>query len=145
MMRRRQWGDCGSRLPTSHMKSRLADPISRAMKGSKGLSAPLGNDSRQRTGFQSMMPMTQSDLPLRQMSRGKVRDVYAVDADRLLLVATDRVSAFDVVMGEAVPFKGQVLTQMSAWWCRQLEGVVSHHMISADADEIVAEIGRAHV
>ena len=69
-----------------------------------------------------------------------MRDVYAVDADRLLLVATDRVSAFDVVMGEAVPFKGQVLTQMSAWWCRQLEGVVSHHMISADAGEIVAAV-----
>jgi phosphoribosylaminoimidazole-succinocarboxamide synthase len=84
--------------------------------------------------------MTRSDLPLRKLSQGKVRDVYGVDADRLLLVATDRVSAFDVVMGEAVPFKGQVLTQMSAWWCRQLEDVVNHHMISADADEIVRAV-----
>ena len=60
-----------------------------------------------------MSPMTRSNLPLRK-HQGKVRDVYGVDTDRLLLVATDRVSAFDVVMGEAVPFKGQVLTQMSA-------------------------------
>jgi len=69
-----------------------------------------------------------------------VRDVYAVDADRLLLVATDRISAFDLVMGEAIPFKGQVLTQMSAWWFRRLDGMVDHHMISADAEEIIGAI-----
>jgi phosphoribosylaminoimidazole-succinocarboxamide synthase len=87
-----------------------------------------------------MCPMARSDLPLRKLSQGKVRDVYDVDADRLLLVATDRVSAFDVVMSEAVRFKGQVLTQMSAWWCRRLEDVVNHHMISAEADEIVRAV-----
>ena len=48
------------------------------------------------------------DLPLQRINQGKVRDVYAVDADRLLLVATDRISAFDVVMGEAIPDKGRV-------------------------------------
>jgi phosphoribosylaminoimidazole-succinocarboxamide synthase len=84
-----------------------------------------------------MMPVTTTDLPLGKLGRGKVRDVYAVDADRLLLVATDRVSAFDVVMAEPVPRKGQVLTQMSAWWLRQLDGLVSHHLITADTDEIV--------
>jgi phosphoribosylaminoimidazole-succinocarboxamide synthase len=83
------------------------------------------------------MLIAQTDLPLPKVSQGKVRDVYAVDAERLLLVATDRVSAFDVVMTEAIPSKGQVLTQLSAWWCRQLDGLVRHHMISADADEIV--------
>ncbi len=77
-----------------------------------------------------MTLMTESDLPLERIGRGKVRDVYAVDAERLLLVATDRVSAFDVVMREAVPRKGAVLTQMSAWWCKQLEGDVAHHMIA---------------
>ena len=87
-----------------------------------------------------MMPMMRSDLPLRRVNQGKVRDIYGVDDHRLLLVATDRVSAFDVIMGEAVPFKGQVLTQMSAWWCRQFDGVVSHHMISADTDEIVRAV-----
>jgi phosphoribosylaminoimidazole-succinocarboxamide synthase len=86
------------------------------------------------------MPMTRSDLPVQRLSQGKVRDVYAVDADRLLLLATDRVSAFDVVMGEGVPHKGRVLTQLSAWWCRQFDGVVKHHLISADTDEIVRAV-----
>ena len=59
--------------------------------------------------------------------------------DRLLVVATDRVSAFDVVMGETVPYKGAVLTQLTAWWLRKIEADVPHHMISADADEIARE------
>ena len=87
-----------------------------------------------------MTAMALSALPLRAIARGKVRDVYEVDDQRLLLVATDRVSAFDVVMREAVPSKGAVLTQLTAWWLRQLEGTVTHHMISADADEIVDEV-----
>ena len=82
--------------------------------------------------------LTQSDLPLDLVGRGKVRDIYAVDADRLLLIATDRVSAFDVVMAEPVPMKGAVLTQLSAWWFRRLDGVVRHHMLSVDPDEIIA-------
>ena len=87
-----------------------------------------------------MVLMTTSDLPLRRIARGKVRDVYEVDADRLLLVATDRVSAYDVVMAEPIPMKGAVLTQTSAWWFRQLEGKVRHHMLAADADAIVAAV-----
>ncbi len=87
-----------------------------------------------------MMLMTTSDLPLRRIARGKVRDVYEVDADRLLLVATDRVSAYDVVMAEPIPMKGSVLTQMSAWWFRQLGNVVKHHMITARADEIIEAV-----
>ena len=87
-----------------------------------------------------MMRMTTSDLPLRRIARGKVRDVYEVDADRLLLVATDRVSAYDVVMAEPIPMKGAVLTQTSAWWFRQLGTLVKHHMISAQADEILEAV-----
>ena len=87
-----------------------------------------------------MVLMTMSDLPLKRIARGKVRDVYEVDSDRLLLVATDRVSAYDVVMAEPIPMKGAVLTQISAWWFRQLEGVVQHHMIAADADAIIAQV-----
>ena len=68
-----------------------------------------------------MTPVRRDRLPLPLLRRGKVRDVYEVDADRLLLVATDRVSAFDVVMSETVPYKGAVLTQITAWWLRQLE------------------------
>ena len=79
-------------------------------------------------------------LPLFHAARGKVRDVYEVDDDRLLLVATDRVSAFDVVMREAVPYKGIVLTQLTAWWLKQLEPDVAHHMISAHSKEIIREV-----
>jgi phosphoribosylaminoimidazole-succinocarboxamide synthase len=86
------------------------------------------------------MLMQASALPLTPFRRGKVRDVYEVDADRLLIVATDRVSAFDVVMGETIPQKGAVLTQITAWWLRQLETKVDHHMLSADAAEIVRQV-----
>jgi phosphoribosylaminoimidazole-succinocarboxamide synthase len=85
-----------------------------------------------------MPPLNSTDLPLPRIGRGKVRDIYAIGDDRLLLVATDRISAFDVVMAEAIPLKGIVLTQMSAWWFRQLEGLVPHHMLAADADAIIA-------
>ena len=81
-----------------------------------------------------------TDLPLERVRRGKVRDVYAVGSDRLLLVASDRVSAFDIVMRELVPFKGAVLTQITAWWLRQFEDEISHHMLTADADEIIREV-----
>jgi phosphoribosylaminoimidazole-succinocarboxamide synthase len=87
-----------------------------------------------------MTPMAVSELPLRRIGRGKVRDLYEVDAGRLLLVATDRVSAFDVVMSELVPYKGAVLTQLSAWWCRQLGDLVAHHLVTADADGIIAQV-----
>jgi phosphoribosylaminoimidazole-succinocarboxamide synthase len=84
--------------------------------------------------------MLSSDLPLPKIGRGKVRDIYAVDDDRLLLLATDRISAFDVVMAETIPMKGAVLTQISAYWFNALEGVVHHHMISANADEIITAV-----
>lgn len=84
-----------------------------------------------------------TDLPLPLIRRGKVRDVYAVGDDKVLLVATDRVSAFDVVMDEPIPHKGAVLTQITAWWLRQLSErfgeSLPHHLLSADADEIIAE------
>jgi phosphoribosylaminoimidazole-succinocarboxamide synthase len=87
-----------------------------------------------------MTPMLASDLPLPRIGRGKVRDIYAVGDERVLLVTTDRISAFDVVMAETIPMKGAVLTQISAWWFNQLEGIVNHHMISADADRIIGEV-----
>jgi phosphoribosylaminoimidazole-succinocarboxamide synthase len=87
-----------------------------------------------------MTTMLTSDLPLPRIGRGKVRDIYAIGDDRVLLLTTDRISAFDVVMAETIPMKGAVLTQISAWWFDQLKGVVPHHMISADADTIVKEV-----
>jgi phosphoribosylaminoimidazole-succinocarboxamide synthase len=87
-----------------------------------------------------MTTMRASDLPLPRIGRGKVRDIYTAGDDRLLLVTTDRISAFDVVMAETIPMKGAVLTQISAWWFEQLKGVVPHHMISADADAIISQV-----
>ena len=81
-----------------------------------------------------------TNLPLPLLRRGKVRDVYEVDAQRLLLVASDRVSAFDVVMRELVPFKGAVLTQITAWWLRHFESEVAHHMLSCDVEEIIRAV-----
>lgn len=80
----------------------------------------------------------QTTLPLPLIRRGKVRDVYAVGDDHVLLVTSDRVSAFDVVMHELVPYKGAVLTQLTAWWLRQFEGEVANHMVTCDVDEIIA-------
>jgi phosphoribosylaminoimidazole-succinocarboxamide synthase len=87
-----------------------------------------------------MTPVSASNLPLPKIGRGKVRDIYAVGDDRLLLLTTDRISAFDVVMGETIPMKGAVLTQISAFWFDKLAGMVPHHMITADADAIIREV-----
>src|SRR6266536_140006 len=84
--------------------------------------------------------LVQSQLPLPLLRHGKVREVYEVDEATLLLVASDRVSAFDVVMREAVPHKGAVLTQMSAFWFRRLASVMPHHCLTANVDDIVARI-----
>lgn len=81
-----------------------------------------------------------SALPLPLRRRGKVREVYEVDDGTLLLVASDRVSAFDVVLREPVPHKGAVLTQISAFWFERLASVISSHYLSADTDEIVARL-----
>ena len=81
-----------------------------------------------------------TSLPLEQIRRGKVRDVYAVDRATVLLVATDRVSAFDVVMNETIPDKGAVLTQLTAWWLDSLGSAVKHHMVTADTSEIIARV-----
>ena len=71
-----------------------------------------------------------ADLPL--VRRGKVRDVYAVDDAHLLIVATDRISAFDYVLGSGIPDKGRVLTQLSAFWFDRVADLVPHHLVTAD-------------
>ena len=84
--------------------------------------------------------LTASSLPLPLLRRGKVREVYEVDDTRLLLVASDRVSAFDIVMREPVPSKGGVLTQISAFWFARVESLVPHHCLTADAGTIVTAV-----
>jgi phosphoribosylaminoimidazole-succinocarboxamide synthase len=73
-------------------------------------------------------------------SRGKVRDVYEVSGDRLLIVATDRLSAFDVVMAEGIPDKGRVLTQLSCFWFEFLRDVVPTHFLTANLAEYPPEL-----
>ena len=75
--------------------------------------------------------ITQTNFPaLRLLNRGKVRDIYDF-GDALLIVATDRLSAFDVVMNEGIPYKGKVLTQISDYWFEQTKDIVPHHLISS--------------
>ncbi|MBI4501138.1 MAG: phosphoribosylaminoimidazolesuccinocarboxamide synthase [Gemmatimonadetes bacterium] len=81
-----------------------------------------------------------TELPLPLIRQGKVREVYSVDDGHVLLVASDRVSAFDVVMNEPVPRKGVVLTQMSAYWFGILRDKVPSHFVTADADAIVRRV-----
>jgi len=87
-----------------------------------------------------MRTLVASTLPLELVRRGKVREVYAVDAEHLLLVASDRVSAFDVVMAEPIPRKGAVLTQISAFWFGRLADVVPSHFVTASTAEILDRI-----
>jgi phosphoribosylaminoimidazole-succinocarboxamide synthase len=85
----------------------------------------------------------QTDLSgLTLVRRGKVRDVYEVDGD-LLIVATDRISAFDYVLGSGIPDKGKVLTQLSAFWFDHFGDAVPHHCLSVDVDSFPAA-ARAH-
>lgn len=79
-------------------------------------------------------------LPLPLVHRGKVRDLYAVGGDQLLLVASDRLSAYDVVLPTAVPDKGAVLTGLSMWWFAQLEDLVPHHVVAHRVSDYPAEL-----
>jgi phosphoribosylaminoimidazole-succinocarboxamide synthase len=86
--------------------------------------------------FRSAKPVFQTNLPgCKLLARGKVRDIYDLD-DQILIVATDRISAFDSVLGTPIPLKGRILTQMAAFWFGFLKDVVTTHFITADFDEI---------
>ncbi|HMG44907.1 MAG TPA: phosphoribosylaminoimidazolesuccinocarboxamide synthase [Acidimicrobiales bacterium] len=81
-----------------------------------------------------------SQFPLPHLQSGKVRDIFGVDDDRLLMVTSDRLSAFDVVMDEPIPQKGRVLTAMSAFWFGETADVVKGHLLSAEVDDLPAEV-----
>src|SRR5919106_6522896 len=83
------------------------------------------------------MTLLRSEITgLSLVHRGKVRETYQVDEERLLLVASDRLSAFDVVFGQPIPDKGAVLTQLSAWWFEQLAPLGRSHFVSADPADL---------
>ncbi len=86
-------------------------------------------------------PVRETNLPgVKLFSRGKVRDVYEVPGDRLLVVATDRLSAFDVVMAEGIEDKGRVLTQLSCFWFNMFRGTIPHHFLSARMSDFPPEL-----
>ena len=89
------------------------------------------------------MIVTTTDIQgLKKHATGKVRDVYDL-GDSLLIIATDRISAFDVVLPTGIPDKGKVLTQISLFWFDTTKDVVENHVITADIDEIIDRIGKA--
>ncbi|HIE43240.1 MAG TPA: phosphoribosylaminoimidazolesuccinocarboxamide synthase [Candidatus Omnitrophica bacterium] len=81
------------------------------------------------------------ELPLKLFKKGKVRDIFEIE-EKLLLVATDRISAFDVVMPTGIPGKGKVLTQISRFWFKFTEGMIKNHLITADIEEFPEELKR---
>lgn len=84
-----------------------------------------------------------TSLPL--LARGKVRDNYAVGTDRILMIATDRLSAFDVVMGEPIPGKGALLTEVALFWFGKLAHIVPNHLTGDDPESVVTEVERTQV
>ncbi|HEV7578554.1 MAG TPA: phosphoribosylaminoimidazolesuccinocarboxamide synthase [Caldimonas sp.] len=103
------------------------------------MSGVFGNGGGDAPLFESRL----HSLPL--IARGKVRENYAVGADRMLMVASDRLSAFDVVMAEPIPGKGRVLTQMALFWFARLGHVVPNHLTGADPESVVAADERDQV
>src|SRR5437660_2256655 len=83
-------------------------------------------------------PLYESNLKsLKLLGRGKVRDMYAVDGERLLIVTSDRLSAFDVVLPDTIPDKGRVLNEMSNFWLRSLRHIVPNHLDVAAPESVV--------
>src|ERR1700724_3401171 len=87
--------------------------------------------------------LLQTDFPDLQLhASGKVRDVYQLNDDRLLFVATDRISAFDYVLATGIPHKGRVLSQLSLFWFEFLADIVPNHLVTADVNLYPAEVTR---
>src|SRR5216683_7887223 len=85
--------------------------------------------------------LLQTDIPdLKLHASGKVRDVYYVDDEHLLFVATDRISAFDYILATGIPNKGRVLTQISLFWFDFLKDIVPNHLVTADLRRYSAEV-----
>jgi len=103
-------------------------------------------EARTGEGGRLSAPLFESSLAsLPRLGRGKVRDLYALGEDRMLIVASDRLSAFDVVLPDPIPDKGRVLTQMSNFWFARLAHVVPNHLTGEDPEAVVAAAERPQV
>src|SRR3984957_15235327 len=86
-------------------------------------------------------PLFESHLRgLKKIHQGKVRDIYDVDAEHLLIVTTDRLSAFDVVLPDPIPFKGEVLTQISLFWFAKTQHMVANHLSDLRVEDVVSDL-----
>jgi phosphoribosylaminoimidazole-succinocarboxamide synthase len=111
-----------------------------------GTDAKRPIEARNRASEKPMTALLNSSiqsLPL--LAKGKVRDNYAVGDDRILMIASDRLSAFDVVMGEPIPGKGELLTQMALFWFERLKGIVPNHLTGDDPASVVPAAEKAQV
>lgn len=87
-----------------------------------------------------MEVVSQTNLSLKLKSRGKVRDIYELDDDKLVMVATDRISTFDVVLPSLIPYKGIVLTGLSVFWFEETKNIIDNHLISANFEDFPEEL-----
>ncbi len=98
--------------------------------------------------MENSAPVMETKLPLKLLNRGKVRDIYEVSSDRLLIITTDRLSAFDVVLPTPIPDKGKVLNQISLFWFEKFKDLLPNHIIASDVSKMgfdrsfVSEYGR---
>ena len=99
-------------------------------------SAPFAKEEETMTVQSLYLGREQSIPGLTWKASGKVRDIYEVDAEHLLFVTTDRVSAFDVIMNEGIPYKGEVLTTIAAWWFEQTGDIIENHLVSTNVDDL---------
>ncbi len=117
------------------------DPIRSGAGGPGGLPGPGGpGKAGAPAGGGSTGPLRESALPFPLVTRGKVREMYDVGEDRLLMVASDRLSAFDVVMSRPIPRKGEVLTAVTVWWLGQVADLAETHLLAADPAGIEAAV-----
>lgn len=87
-----------------------------------------------------METISQTNLPLKLKSRGKVRDIYELDNDKLVMVTTDRISTFDVVLPSVIPYKGVVLTGLSVFWFENTKETIGNHLITANFEDFPEEL-----
>jgi len=87
-----------------------------------------------------MEVVSQTSLHLKLKSRGKVRDIYELDEDKLVMVATDRISTFDVVLPSLIPYKGIVLAALSVFWFEETKNIIDNHLISANFEDFPEEL-----
>ena len=87
-----------------------------------------------------MEVVSQTNLSLKLKSRGKVRDIYELDDDKLVMVATDRISTFDVVLPSLIPYNGIVLTALSVFWFEETKNIIDNHLISANFEDFPEEL-----